>query len=127
MNSPYDFYFYIICKFARKVNRTNTLYYFSAVVFLSVCLGLNVITIFYFVEKVNKIIILNTFYSLLIGFAALAVNCYFFLWKHRYKKIIEFYDKVYENKKINVTNIFFVLMYIIITLFLCGYVGNLPR
>ena len=121
MDNFYNYFFYIVATTYKKLNKYNELYSFSSTVFISVCFGINVMTIFFIVEKFNKIVILNTSYSLLIGLASLLIHCFYFLWKGKGKKIIVFYDEMYENKKFNPWSIAIIIVYIVATFGLCVY------
>ena len=84
-----------------------------AAVWLAVLIGMNFIFfVKYFGFEVREYLDLRTYFSLVYG-VSLLINLYLFIWKKKYRIIIEYYIVETKNKK-NIRRIFTV-SYIILT------------
>lgn len=125
MNNFYNYFFYIIAVTSKKLNNSNNIYEFSSVAYISICEILNIMTLFFILQKYNSVFILNSFQSIVISCSILILNSIIFLWKNKAKKIITFYNEKYKNKKFNTWSIALIILYMIFSFVFCFYITYL--
>jgi uncharacterized membrane protein YbhN (UPF0104 family) len=127
MNNFYYYLFYTIARFARRVNKRDKDFTFSSLIFLSLCVGLNILSIIFIVDRLTSVS-LNIKVSILIMAAIVFGINYLLLMKNgKDVKIVEFYDNKYENRKHNFWNVFFVIGYVVFSYGICIYAAYLTK
>lgn len=127
MNNFYYYLFYTIARFARRVNKRDKDFTFSSLIFLSLCIGLNVLSIIFITDSLTSVS-LNIKVSILIMAAIIFGVNYLLLMKNgKDVKIIEFYDNKYKNRKHSFWNVFFVIGYVFFSYGICIYAAYLTK
>ncbi len=127
MNNFYYYFFYSIATFARRVNKRDGDFTFTSLIFVSLCIGLNLLAIIFIIDGFTSFS-LNIKVSILIMAAIVFGVNYLLLMKNgKDSKIIQFYDSKYESRKHNFWNVFFVIVYIVFSYGICIYAAYLTK
>jgi len=127
MNNVYYFFFYTVAKFVKRINKNDLDYAFSSVVFISSCMMCNVLSIVFLINKHQSTGLNSTLTSIFIGLPLIIANWYLLMSNARAEKIMEFYNKKYENRGYNIVGMFFIILYIILSYGACIYIAYLLR
>jgi len=127
MNNFYYYLFYAIASFARRVNKRDKDFTFSSLIFLSLCVGLNILSIIFIIDGLTSVS-LNIKVSILVMAAIVFGINYLLLMKNdKDVKIIEYYDRKYENQKRSFWKNIFVITYVVFSYGLCIYAAYLTK
>lgn len=127
MKNFYYYFFYTIANFARRVNKRDKDFSFSSLIFLSLCVGLNILSIIFLIDGFTSISI-NINASILVMSAIVYGVNYLILMKNgKSIKIIEFYDRRFENHKPKLMSILLVICYIVFSYGICIYTAYLTK
>lgn len=127
MNNFYYYLFYTVAIFARRINKRDKDYTFSSLIFVSLCVGLNILSVIFLVDRFTPVSLDIKVSILIMAAVVFGVN-YLLLMKNRKDvKIIEFYDKRRKSDKSTFLKRVFVISYIILSYGLCIYVAYLTK
>lgn len=127
MNNFYYYIFYKFCLVARKVNKRDNDYMFTALIALSVLFGMNILTIYFVIKevyglrfnvKVAPLIIMGTIYGL---------NYYLLMRNNKGVRIMDYFDSESENNKQIIWKAILVIIYVVLTFIVCGVVAYLTK
>ena len=121
MDNFYYYFFYKLGNFFKWVNRRQKdIYRFSSYIFISVCQSLNVLSFLLYLN--TKIWFhLNSFTTYMITIPIIILN-YFILMKNgKDKKIFDYYDKFYTNKRNNKFSSAIIILYVSLTFAICTF------
>lgn len=127
MNNFYYLIFYMIANFARKINKREKDYTFSSLIFLSLCMGLNALSIVFLLRAFTSIQINIKGIVIIIAAIVFFVNYLLLMRNKKDEKIIDFYDREYQNKKVSSSIIFWVVAYVVFSYSFCIFSTSLAK
>jgi hypothetical protein len=57
MNNFYYYFFYTVALFAKRVNKRDKDYSFSSLMFVSLCMGLNILSVIFLLKKFTSLLV----------------------------------------------------------------------
>jgi glucan phosphoethanolaminetransferase (alkaline phosphatase superfamily) len=127
MDNFYYYFFYVISIFAKTINKKNKDYLGSAFFFVSLCIGLNILTLLFLIELKFKISATSKFFAILAEVIVLIFNYGILLKEGKGQKIFEHFDKKYKDNKKQFWKKFLALLYVLLTFGICIYIRTLLR
>lgn len=127
MSNIYYFFFYSVAMFVKKINKNDSDYAFSSVVFISSCMICNVLSIVLLINKYQSAGLNPTLTSILIGLPLIALNWYLLMSNAKADTIVALYDEKYQNKSYSPLSLFFVILYIVFSYGSCIFIAYLLR
>ncbi len=127
MSNIYYFFFYSVAMFVKKINKNDSDYAFSSVVFISSCMICNVLSIVLLINKYQSAGLNPTLTSILIGLPLIALNWYLLMSNAKAETIVALYDEKYQNKSYSPLSLFFVILYIVFSYGSCIFIAYLLR
>ena len=121
----FDYLFYKIYKLINFFGNTDFYPEANAWFFTSMCLWLNMLTIFSIIELRLGRVLTIIIYLIIFYILYLAFTFIYFLRKERYIKIVEYYDEQSKSKKLRGTII--VSLYVLVTIILEFYFSERCR
>lgn len=127
MSNIYYFFFYSVAMFVKKINKNDSDYAFSSVVFISSCMICNVLSVVLLINKYQSAGLNPTLTSILIGLPLIALNWYLLMSNAKAETIVALYDEKYQNKSYSPLSLFFVILYIVFSYGSCIFIAYLLR
>jgi len=127
MSNIYYFFFYSVAMFVKKINKNDSDYAFSSVVFISSCMICNVLSVVLLINKYQSAGLNPTLTSILIGLPLIALNWYLLMSNAKADTIVALYDEKYQNKSYSPLSLFFVILYIVFSYGSCIFIAYLLR
>ena len=123
----YYYFFYVMAVFSRSVNKRDKDYAFKALAFVTVCTGLNILTIIFLLVdfRYNKAEI-NFICGLLMA-GVFIINYYILFHGGKGNEIITSFDKSETSKKWNRKRLAIVIAYIVLSFVTCGITAYLTK
>jgi len=113
--------------FVKKINKNDSDYAFSSVVFISSCMICNVLSVVLLINKYQSAGLNPTLTSILIGLPLIALNWYLLMSNAKADTIVALYDEKYQNKSYSPLSLFFVILYIVFSYGSCIFIAYLLR
>lgn len=129
MNSLYYYTFYVFAKLARKINRKDKSPDFTAVLWISIPMFLNILSVIIYFggvsyhESRNKVWLLAIFVALPI----ILVNYFLLNKNNKSQMILSYYDNKYASKKQNLWIVTLIIFYIVVTFGVCFFLAYQNR
>ena len=127
MNNFYYYLFYAIANFARRVNKKDKDFTFSSLIFLSLCIGLNILSIIFLLDGLTSVSLNIKTSILIMAIIVFGINYLLLMKNGKDVKIIQFYDNKYENQKPGFWKNFCVIAYVVFSYGTCIYAAYLTR
>ncbi len=127
MNNFYYYFFYTVAIFARRINKRDKDYAFSSLIFVSLCVGLNILSVIFIVDKFTSVSLNITTSILLMAAIIFGVNYLLLMKNGKDVKIIEFYDNMQRNHKATFWKRVFVIGYIFLSYGLCIFAAYITK
>lgn len=127
MNNFYYYLFYSIAIFARKINKRDKDYTFSSLMFLSLCVGLNILSVIFLIDKFTSASLNIRISILLMVIIVFGANYLLLMRNGKDVKIIEFYEKKNDSRKSLFWKRFLVVIYILFSYGLCIYAAYVTK
>lgn len=125
LDNTYFYVYYLSMRFCKKIKPKDIDNASTALFVLSVPFVLNIFSVFTYFEK-SLLTKSNTYLiSILIAVPMFAIN-YFILYK-KSLEITSYYDEKYKDRPYNKTGILLLILYVIFSFAICGYLAYLKR
>lgn len=127
MDNIYNFFFYLVAKVSHKINKQDKDFAFTAVVFVSLCMILNMLALSLLILNNNINSVRPRVLGILISLPLIGLNWYFLMSNGKSEKIMNYYNEKFENKNYNKLTIFLIVFYICFSLSSAIYIAFLVR
>jgi hypothetical protein len=127
MKKLYHYSFYFLFSFVKALNKQNDAPAFSGAALLSVLMSLNVLTVVFIKAKYSALRVNPYILSMIVCIPLFALNYYFLIKNNKRDTLINSYKIKWKTNKADKLYLAIFLIYLIISVFLCGYIAYLIR